>query len=650
MDLNGIAEIEVETAGDEVTYRLPVRPLGLFRLFGLLPMGFSVLWFSGLGHMLAMPIRALLNHHQQSFDYFQLAFLLPFVLAGCVPVGLGLGILFGRCRVRWRDGHLTVTELVGPFGWPRRLPRSPVRKFVVAAGPATGAEGQAAPAGPIRAGVLLAQFETGRPRVVAAGYPREWLEAMAQDLSRRVGCAQPAAPKVEVVAAEAPGLPTEEAVAQPAGSQVVIRRQSASTTLEVPAPGLRKGSMGLILFASVWCVFVAAISAAMLLGSQPGKPRDLGFLPVLFLFWAVGLGLFAGAFYLGKRRASITAGRSGVTVIQTSPFGTKRRDVKRTEIATVGVGFCNVEVNHRRIEELQIRLLTGKKVGFFAGRDPEELRWIASELRTALGLTEQASPAVPEPGLRGNTAGTTQTFKKPPLAFVVLYVFVAAGIGFWWFLRSSWGRSFTNRRPPIVATPNKPVNPAAGIPGLAFTSYSPSGSYNHTNGWSLSTEAHADWFIAAASGRLTGLEVELEPVGDEPESGKARIFLTKDRGGFPGTTLEGFTVQARRLKSGAEFKPITIESTKQPVLRAGEKYWLCARTTGAWRWHYNALNLIQNSARELKRGKWASAGDYTYVCAFSVKISTNEPPANLVEQPEGAAPPAEKEDDSDAKK
>jgi hypothetical protein len=630
---------------------LPVRPLGLLRLFGLLPIGFSVLWYSGLSHMLAMPIRAFLNHQQQGFDYFLLAFLLLFVVAGFMPAGIGLAILFGRCRVRWREGHLTATELIGPLGWPRRMPRSPIRKFVVAAGPGGAADGQFVPAGTSGAGMLLAQFETGRPRVVAAGYPREWLEAMAQDLSRRAGCSQPAAPKVEMLAAGAQPLPTEEAVAQPAGSQVVIRRQSASTTLEVPALGLRKGSMGLIYIGSFWCLFLAAMTAVMVLGSHPAKPKDLGFVPFLAVFWAVGLGMLGAAFQLGKRRARITAGRSGVTVTQTSPFGTKRRDIKRTEIETVGVGFSNVEVNHHRIEELQFRLLTGKKVGYFAGRDPDELRWIAAELRNALGMTEQEPSTFVKPVMRGAAAGALQPANKSAAVFVSLFVFIAAGFAFWWFPHRPSAPFFPSRQPQAVApgTPRTPRNPAAGVPGLAFTSFGLAGSYK-TNGWSLSNEAHADWFIAAASGRLSGIEAALEPVGDEPESGKATIFLTQDGRGFPGKTLESFTVHARKLKTGAGFKPITLESAKQPALQAGEKYWLCARTTGDWLWHYNILNLIQNSAREVKRGKWASAGDYTYVCACSVKISTNEPATNMVEQPESAAQPTANDAEPSVKK
>jgi hypothetical protein len=109
---------------------------------------------------------------------------------------------------------------------------------------------------------------------------------------------------------------------------------------------------------------------------------------MLFLggFWSVGLGMMAAAINLGRRRAMLTAGRSGLTVVQSGPFGVKRREFRREEIAAVRVAASNVEMNHSRVPELQIQPVTGKKVGLFIGRDPAELRWMAAELKKALGL------------------------------------------------------------------------------------------------------------------------------------------------------------------------------------------------------------------------------------------------------------------------
>jgi hypothetical protein len=72
---------------------------------------------------------------------------------------------------------------------------------------------------------------------------------------------------------------------------------------------------------------------------------------------------------------------------------------------------------------------------------------------------------------------------------------------------------------------------------------------------------------------------------------------------------------------------LTLESVRKPALQAGVKYWLCARSESGWHWHFNNQNIVHNAARQVSLGKWASAGDYCYVSAFSVRVSTNEPPS-----------------------
>ncbi len=193
MSLANIPEIRVETAGDEVTYWLPVRPLGKFRWFGLIPMGFSALWLSQVGRMLLESVRQLSNSKHSSFEYFMVVFLLGFVVVGCAPAGMGLLAMFGRCRVSWRDGWLTVSNSLGLFGWRRRMPKANIRKFTVRAG--ASSNGRPITAGPLaEIAVLIAECESGKPRLVAMGYPRKWLEVIAADLSARAGISFGATP------------------------------------------------------------------------------------------------------------------------------------------------------------------------------------------------------------------------------------------------------------------------------------------------------------------------------------------------------------------------------------------------------------------------------------------------------------------------
>ena len=388
MYLTTIPEIRVETAGDEVTFWLPMRPLGKARWFGLIPVGFSVMWLSGVGRMFLEMLRTISTSKQPGFEYFMLAFLLVFVVVGCFPAGIGFLIMFGQCRVRWRDGRLTVSEFVGPFGWRRRMPRSGIRKFSVKSGGVTS-NGKPVTTGPLASmAMLLAEFEKGRPRIVAMGYPREWLEEMAKELSARAGRTQPAPPQVEV-SDERENPPQFQDVAEkPADSKVVLQRHVGSIVLEVPAAGLRKGSMGLFPFACLWCLFMAVFTFGTVVGKKV-QVRDKDFWTVFLSlggFWAIGLSMMAAALNMGRRRATLTAGASGLTVVQTGPFGVKRREFRPGEIIAIRADASNVEANHSRVIELQIHPMAGKKVGLLVGRDAGELRWMATELRNALGV------------------------------------------------------------------------------------------------------------------------------------------------------------------------------------------------------------------------------------------------------------------------
>jgi hypothetical protein len=102
-----------------------------------------------------------------------------------VPLGIGLLILFGRCRVEWKDGRLRATEILGPLRWTRRLPRKVARKLEV--GAATSKSGSAAPREIPRFSALVAEFEDGSKRMVALGYPKDWLLPLAQELKSLMG-------------------------------------------------------------------------------------------------------------------------------------------------------------------------------------------------------------------------------------------------------------------------------------------------------------------------------------------------------------------------------------------------------------------------------------------------------------------------------
>jgi hypothetical protein len=396
MELAAIPEIRVETAGNEATYWLPARPLGALRWLGWIPVGFSLFWIAEVCHMFRdlFPELLRLSRTHSGFDhifaYGFFAFVLAFIVAGCVPAAFGLLAMFGRCRIKWRDGRLRVSETLGPLGWRRHMPRAAIRKFTVEW--AVSDNKRPVAASPLASlAALVAEFEKGKPRFVAVAYPQEWLRAIATDLSSRAGGSQPAAPRIEVTDDLADPPEFRDVAEKPADSPVVIQRQSSGIVLEIPPAGLRKGSMGLFAFACAWCLFMAVFTFLVVFGKQAKpSPGNLPFWPFLAGFWAIGLGMMAGAVHLGKRRATLTAGKSGLIVVVTSPFGVKRREFRREEIAAVRADDSNVKVNNSPLLELQVHPVTGKKVGLFVNRDPGELRWMATELRNALGVPAES--------------------------------------------------------------------------------------------------------------------------------------------------------------------------------------------------------------------------------------------------------------------
>jgi hypothetical protein len=234
---------------------------------------------------------------------------------------------------------------------------------------------------------LAAEFESGRPRIVATGYPREWLEAIAADLSGRAGSSQAKAPRVEVTDANENPPQFRDVLEKPADSKVAIQRQSASIVLDVPPTGFRKGAKGLFGFAILWCLFMVVFTPIFLFVDHSESGGTLAAL-VFFIagFWAIGIGLMAAAINMRRRRATLTAGNSGLTVVLTGPFGVKRHKFQRADIAAIRADASGMAVNDVPIIELQVHPAAGKKIGLLAGRDPSELRWMATELRKAVGV------------------------------------------------------------------------------------------------------------------------------------------------------------------------------------------------------------------------------------------------------------------------
>jgi hypothetical protein len=380
-------KVQREYAGNDAWFEFPIRPLGRGRLVGLFLVGFGLLFMWGPAHGVWEMIQKWLHGNPGRTETVFSLFQLPFVIAGCVPLGMGLLILFGRCRVEWKDGRLQTTEILGPLRWTRRLPRRPIRKLEVAAAQST-TRGSSAPQPREGFSGLAAVFEDGSKKMVVLGYPKDWLLALAEELKDYVsGSAFSAASApVEVVEKTLANENDDNVPEQPAGSRVQVEEHTAGVKLTVPPAGLWRGSKGFILFPLFWCLLTAVFTLATLSpGTQKESPVWMIIL-LLLVFWAVGLGMLAGAINLGRRTATLTVEGGRLRAETKGLFGTKQQEWSRGEIAALRADASGMKVNNRPVIELQIHPVAGKKVGLLAGRDERELRWMATRLRQSLNV------------------------------------------------------------------------------------------------------------------------------------------------------------------------------------------------------------------------------------------------------------------------
>jgi hypothetical protein len=266
------------------------------------------------------------------------------------------------------------------------LPRQPLRKLEVGVGSTrTGT----APPRPVEGFcALTAVFEDGSKKLLVLGYPKDWLLAVAEELKSCAGgstfSAEPA--QVEVVEQSPASANDAEVAEQPAGSRVQVEEHTNGVTLTVPPEGLGRTAKSFFFFALMWCALMTVFTVLIFLPNA--KREGPLWVIVLFLlgFWAIGLGMLAGAINMGRRRATLTAEGGRLRIETKGLFGARQQEWSRGDIAAIRADASNIEVNHRRLLELEIHPVMGKKVGLLAGRDENELRWLATRLRQALDV------------------------------------------------------------------------------------------------------------------------------------------------------------------------------------------------------------------------------------------------------------------------
>lgn len=387
-------EIQIEQGPDRTCYRLPLRPLGGFRWIGLLPMAFAVLFAWMPAREIWRVLHRAGNGSSPGFEWFFVLFLSLFVFAALMPFAVGVFVVAGRTKLTVTRDRIQSTEMAGPFRWSRAVRLADIERFEFAA-----SRSEDRPTGPGFLNYLSgigALLKNGRKATIVLGYPAEWLRPLLDDLTSNLKWRGDVVPIVEVapMPAGAPIL-TEERMERPRDSNIQVEDTSWSVAVEVPSRGLWKESYGLLAFGTFWCVVVGVISFAFLAGHNQGG-FQLGALPVLGLFWLIGLGLVIVGIHLGTRRWRLRADRSQLQIQIKSALRARAWQWPAGNLEDVRVGDSGTRVNERMIEQLQVIARSGRaKTGLLSGRSHEELAWLATLLRSRLGLGSPAEDAAP---------------------------------------------------------------------------------------------------------------------------------------------------------------------------------------------------------------------------------------------------------------
>jgi len=379
-------QIKVVETPNGVLVRLPKRPWGFYKLGGALFILFGLVFIGFPAVVLFLASRDAASWE----DFGILAGVLGlFMLAGVIPILIGLSALVGRTDIGIDGDNLVTAERIGSLRWRRRVPLERLRYLQVASGNAQ-IDGQPVVSNPFgKTAALAAALTQGRSRALVMGYPKEWLEAVSKFLAGKIEAVRHKKLAVfESGYGEVRPLTEADASTPPPGTQIRLEEWPGGARFTVPPRGLGKGKGKFFGFSIAWLLFMALFTPAMiLLPNESGKePPALLLYGLLSVFWAVGVGMLLYAIHRGRLRAMVQADAGGFRAALISPFRRKVISIPRDEIRAVRVGPSGIEVNDTPILELKVVRTNGEETGLLSNLSDDELHWMSAVIRKALGL------------------------------------------------------------------------------------------------------------------------------------------------------------------------------------------------------------------------------------------------------------------------
>jgi hypothetical protein len=87
---------------------------------------------------------------------------------------------------------------------------------------------------------------------------------------------------------------------------------------------------------------------------------------------------------LARRQAILAVADGRLLIVRIGPFGSKRLEWLRDEIATIGIGDSGSRIQGVPVVELQVQPIDSRRLAILAERDRTELDWLATTLRREL--------------------------------------------------------------------------------------------------------------------------------------------------------------------------------------------------------------------------------------------------------------------------
>jgi hypothetical protein len=237
---------------------------------------------------------------------------------------------------------------------------------------------------------ILARYGGGRLMLLAPGYPRPWLLALAANLAQH--CFQgeweqgpePRGGSVEGITSAGETSGFRERHDQPAGSSVVVlERRADQVILYVPPLGLWRGGGCLLLFGLVWlgAAFFCLLAAWGVIVANGNAWLAFGNCLL------VSLVVLLLAIHFGYRWAVLTVAGKTLWVRTGGLWGDRERSWRREEIEDIRIGHGGTGDDSTPLElQIHLKRRLNPKCGFLGGRRAEELAWVATVLRHALRL------------------------------------------------------------------------------------------------------------------------------------------------------------------------------------------------------------------------------------------------------------------------